>query len=187
MLTMFTPSSFRLDYPSAKCMLINSLAELPPQLPSDCLLAADITVSDAEDALQILSENLGPRLLVAEVWQEVLPQADLLISAAISGGNLAQRMREVSAANPGRCWLLIKPLRMRITLPSPTGQGVPLTAPELEEILFDKPSFYSPELCCQYCYDLPSSVVLYDTAKTIQQKRQLAEEVGFRGALIPAL
>ena len=72
------------------------------------------TGREKEAELRLLAERLGPRLVVPEVWRELLPHAGLLISSAISGGTMKQRFEEAVRAAPRRCWLLIEPLRMEI-------------------------------------------------------------------------
>ncbi len=153
-------------------------------------LAAALWEAPAQSArLEALEAALGPRLLVSEVWQAILPRAGILISAALSGGTLAQRLEEAVRAAPGRCWLHVRPLAMVFPLPCPTGCGRPLTAPELASVLRDKSSFFSPELCCRYAYDPAdgTGIILYDTEETIAQKLEMAQDVGFAGAVLQGL
>lgn len=148
-------------------------------------------VADWEDArlepeLTALEKALGPQLLVSERWQQALPQAGVLIPAALSGGVLAQRLREAAEAAPGRCWLRLEPVRMRFPLPCPTGCGQALSQPALEAKLKGKRTFFSEALCCRYAYDLDSgtAMLLYDTDETLEQKLRLARDSGFTGAVL---
>lgn len=134
------------------------------------LILADWPQASALSALQILAE-LGPQLLVQEQWQKDLPQAGLLISAAISGGWLAQRFQELADR---QCWLTVEPLRHVFPLPCPDGQGQPFL--ELPEgTVFD-----SQPLCCRYLHQ-SDRVFLFDDEETLAQKRLLAKAYGFRG------
>jgi len=184
MLTWSAPTFFLLEYPSDQCVYANDLSVLSP-LPNDtCFLWADVSDPAAEAALQMLAEHLGARLLVPEVWREVLPQAGVVVSAAISGGFLEHRLQNAAEASPGRCWLLADPVRMRFPLPCPSGCGLTLSEQDILQLRSGKPSFYSPELCCQYCYQSPDSVLLFDTEQSLAEKLRLAEQMGFHGALV---
>lgn len=144
----------------------------PSQTDADYLIANWIDPSQ-EPTLTVLAAHWGPHLLVPDVWQQLLPQAGLLISSAISGGELQQRFQE---APPRRCWLLEEPLCMVFPLPCLTGQGTPIsTVP-------DSAGFYSPSLGCCYIHQ-PGRAILFDTDKTMARKRQLAKECGFLGYL----
>lgn len=143
-----------------------------PQTDADYLIA-DWTDPSQEAALTALAAHWGPRLLVPDVWRQVLPHAGLLISSAISGGELCQRFLE---APPRRCWLLEEPLCMAFPLPCPTGQGTPAAA------IPGDSGFYSPALGCRYIHQ-PGQLVLFDTNETMARKRQLAKECGFLGYL----
>lgn len=128
---------------------------------------------DGFPTLQALS-GLGSRLLTTEYWQEAFPEAGLLISSSISGGDLEQRFRELSARR--RCWLQLQPMAAVFPLPCPDGQGKPMDGlPESE-------GFYSKALLCRYLHS-PGQVILFDTAETLEQKTLLAKECGFEGVI----
>ena len=184
MLTWSTPSFFILEYPSAQCAFTADPFHIPPLPSEDCLLLAQVTDPEAEAALQILAEHLGSRLLVPEVWRDILPQTGLLIPAAISGGFLEDRLKRAAEASPGRCWLLADRFRMYFPLPCPSGSGRFLSALDAERLRAGGPDFYSPEFCCRYCYDYPNGLVLFDTEDSISEKLRLAKEAGFHGALL---
>ena len=125
------------------------------------------------DALPLLLQlaETGRRLLVPEIWQAALPQAELLVSSAMSGGDLKQRFRQL----PGqRCWLRLEPMRMAFPLPCPDGQGTTVTD------LPESSGFYAEALGCRYIH-APGQVILFDTAETLEQKILLAKDCGFQG------
>lgn len=166
-----------------------------PQEPVQDLLAlawegrtviADWEDQQAEPQLTELAQALGPKLLVPEIWQQVLPQAGILISSALSGGTLRERFKEAALEMPGRCWLKLEPVRMRFSLPCPTGCGTVLSQEALDEKLAGKRTFFSDELCCRYAYDLENgtAMILYDTRTTLAEKANMAEEQGFCGAIV---
>jgi len=125
-----------------------------------------------EGRLKELSAEMGDRLSVQEIWKELLPEASLLISSAICGGDLRTRFQE--AARERRCCLLLEPIRMRFPLPCLDGCGE--TIVEIPE----GQHFYSDALCCYYAHT-PTSMTLWDTEESLQQKVQLAKEAGFLG------
>lgn len=147
---------------------------------------ADLEDLQAEAGLAALEQALGPRLLVPEVWRRALPQAGLLIPAALSGGTLEQRLEEAALEAPGRCWLRLEPVRMRFPLPCPTGCGQTLPQQALNARLAGKHSFFSGDLCCWYAYDLEggASMLLYDTEETLNRKLDMARAAGFAGAVL---
>ena len=167
-------------------ILAASTEALAQDVPEGCFFAANILSRDAEEQLLAVEASLGPRLLVPEVWRDILPQAGILISSSISGGTFTERLEDAEKASPGRCWLFLEKLRMRFPLPCPSGVGEMISQDELNALLATKPSFYTPELCCRYCYDLPRAMVLYDTEKTWHEKIKLAQSAGFVGVLIPS-
>lgn len=129
----------------------------------------------------VLSENrndearlrqLDSRFAVREVWKELLPDASVLISSAICGGDIRTRFEE--AAKERRCCLLLEPIRMKFPLPCLDGHGEPVSE------LPDGPHFYSDTLCCYYAHT-ETAMTLWDTEETIEKKIQLAKDAGFYG------
>lgn len=178
-----------LEVHSNQCVLAR------PQEPVQDLLSlawegrvviADWEDRQAETQLNELALVLGPKLLVPEVWRQVLPQAGILVSSALSGGTLKERFKEASLETPGRCWLKLEPVRMRFSLPCPTGCGTALTQESLDKKLEGKRTFFSEELCCRYAYDLENgaAMILYDTRTTLAEKTKMAKELGFCGAIL---
>lgn len=178
-------NAFRLlPCPSSDCLYITAAKELPETIPCNACLAVNMTDRDDEAFLLALEAFLGNRLLVPEIWMNTMQRAGILISSSLSGGTLDDRLKEASQAAPGRCWLLLEPLRMRLPLPCPSGTGIPLPKDMLETLIENRPSFYSPEFCCRYCYDLPDGIFLYDTEDTRHKKLRLAENHSFNGAIL---
>lgn len=175
----------RLSMPSAACLWTNTVEALPKSIPDGAYLAAEILPRDAESILLALEADLGPRLLVPEVWRKILTDAGILISSSLSGGTLQQRLEDAERASPGRCWLRLERLRMRFPLPCPSGVGTELTQEALDRLLAVDAGFYSPEFCCRYRYDLPDGIVLYDTEETWASKIDMAQSAGFFGAVVP--
>ena len=179
MTTAFT----QLFLPTERCLWTTRLSGLPEEVPDGCFLAAEVTDRQAESALFRLHQRLGSRLLVPEVWQQVLPEAGILISSQLSGGTVAQRLEEAQAALPGRCWLRLSPFAERLTLPCPTGCGTPVSQAELEELLRHRTVFRSSALGCSYCYDRTGSVVLF-RKDFPEELSVLAEQSGFLGTVV---
>ena len=131
-----------------------------------------------ETTLTELARDLGPRLLVPEVWRTLLPQAGILISSSISGGTLRDRFREAAAAHPRRCWLLLEPMAMEFPLPCPSGLGKEITITNYRQ------QFYSEDLGCMYSHFIRHGrgfMVLWDTEHTLLKKMELAKYCGFQG------
>ena len=141
------------------------------ELPKDGVWAVSTTDRKEEGKLLALQEHMGKRLVVPEVWKEVLPETSILISSAISGGSLKERF--ASAAENRSCYLLIEPMKAAFPLPFPHGRELPCT-------YFPEYSFFSKALCCYYAH-FPGYVVLWDTEESLKQKIQLAKDMGFLG------
>lgn len=141
--------------------------------------AAVVTTDPAEEStLALLAAHMGPNLALPEFWGMRFPQCGVLISSAISGGSLRQRLQDAAACYDGRCWLLVEPIQARFPLPCPSGVGAPLDEPP------DLPGFFSREFCCQYahfCEDDQGYFLLWDTEETVEKKLALAKENGFLG------
>ena len=144
----------------------------PEDLPRDGFCAVLEKDRDLELRLKELSEIMGPRLIVQEVWQELLPDTSLLISSAICGGEITERFR--TAAKSRACWLLLEPIKEVFSLPCLNALGTPA------EAIPNGPQFYSEALCCYYTHS-PGKMVLWDTEETLLKKIQLAREAGFQG------
>jgi len=143
------------------------------ELPKEGYWAVLTTAREEEGRLLELHRSMGDRLIVPEVWKELLPDSPILISSAISGGDLRTRFRQ--AAEEHDCYLLPEPLGMRFPLPCRDGVGETVEVPDTQ-------GFYSETLCCYYAHE-PGSVILWDTEETMMQKTLLAKELGFLGCV----
>ena len=156
----------------------------PAAFPDHFEGAAAVLTQDRreEQLLLTLAERFGPRLLVPEVWSQLLPRAGVLISSALSGGTFAQRVADAAECYPRRCWLLLEPMAMEFSLPCPTGTGTPVPRPT------EGNSFFSEALCCQYSHFVRNQqgfMLLWDTEHSLRQKMALAKQAGFLGYAVP--
>jgi hypothetical protein len=126
-------------------------------------------------------------------WSFYLPEsysnysntAKIMISAAISGGTLRQRLKEVADRyGHDRIVLCIDRSAEDFYLPAPKGSGKPLSRDELHKRIETlAPSvFFSNELCAHYFTymnrDSGAHFILFDDLGSIRQKISMAEEVG---------
>ena len=149
--------------------------------------------------LSAVVEQLGPMLArqgrsfyVSEPYGQHTATGRVLIPTALSGGSLRQRLSEaVERYGADRVALAVERTAADFFLPSPSGQGRPLTrealSAKLEEL---SPSvFFSDELCARYFTYMNrqsgAHFVLFDDAGSIRKKLRLAEALGIRRALLP--
>lgn len=140
---------------------------------------------------ELLSRRGWP-LYVPEAYATSSDQARVLIPTALSGGSLEQRLAEAGHQyGPERVVLAVERIAQDFYLPSPTGQGTPLSREELrakqEEI---HPSvFFSYELCAHYFTYMTKQngahFVLFDDAGSIRKKIQIAQRLGIHRAILP--
>ena len=152
------------DFTQAFAYTLNTLPEFGPA----AILEYD---RKYEKDLSQLALNRKNDLIVPEVWKELLPQASLLVSSALSGGEIQERFED--AARCRSCWLLIEPMCIRFPLPFPNGIGTQISEPPNHGL-------YSKIMCCYYAHN-ESSVILWDTEETIERKMHLARSAGFKG------
>ncbi len=130
----------------------------------------------------------GLRCVVAEqLWQEGCGAA-VLLSTAISGGTLQQRLEE-AAARCGEVYLDLERTRQVFSLPCPDGTGKPIDREELAHLSREAEScFFSPDLQCKVLVvrrEASLRFVLYDDAETLLRKTRLAQQLGIsRGFLL---
>ena len=112
-------------------------------------------------------------------------------TTGISGGSLEQRLTEAAGRfGPARTVLLLERVAEDFFLPSPTGQGMPLTREELRQRLEERaPSvFFSSELCAHYFTYMSrqngAHFVLFDDAGSIRKKLQVARNLGISSAVL---
>ena len=148
--------------------------------------------------LSAVVEQLGPMLVrqgrsfyVSEPYGRCTATGRVLIPTALSGGSLRQRLGEaVERYGDGRVALAVERTAADFFLPSPDGQGRPLTREELKARLEERsPSvFFSDELCARYFTYMNrqsgAHFVLFDDAGSIRKKLRLAEALGIDRALL---
>ena len=130
-------------------------------------------------------------LYVPEAYGPHTSSARVLISSALSGGSLAQRLQEAAERYwTNRIALAVERVAEDFFLPSPDGQGRPLTREQLGAMLEERsPSvFFSTELCAHYFTYMSrengAHFVLFDDAGSIRKKLRLAQNMGIRQAVL---
>lgn len=131
-------------------------------------------------------ERRGLTLHVPEAYGTCTKKAGVMISSAVSGGSLRQRLEEAGERFGGmeRITLAVERVAEDFFLPSPTGSGRSLSREELQRLLDERaPSiFFSDELCARYftfrTKEGGAHFVLYDDALSIRKKLHLARQLG---------
>ena len=130
-------------------------------------------------------------LLVPEHYASCSPHTQVMISSALSGGSLELRLEEAQQRfGRERVVLALQRTAEDFFLPSPTGQGMPLTREELRQRLEERaPSvFFSSELCAHYFTYMSrqngAHFVLFDDAGSIRKKLQVARNLGISSAVL---
>lgn len=137
-----------------------------------------------------LTARQGWPLYVPEAYASFSDKTRVLISSALSGGSLRQRLQDaVGQHGAERVALAVERVAEDFFLPSPTGQGMPLTREELKARMAERaPSvFFSGELCAHYFTYMSrqngAHFVLFDDAGSIRKKLQVARSLGISHAL----
>lgn len=143
--------------------------------------------------IRTLGEQAARRgwpLYIPEAYAEYSGKARILISSALSGGSLRQRLLDAAEQHGvQRLALGLERVAEDFFLPSPTGQGTPLTREELRQRMEEQaPSvFFSAELCSHYFTYMSrrsgAHFILFDDAGSIRKKLQIAHSLGIRYAL----
>jgi hypothetical protein len=134
----------------------------------------------------LLRRGISP-ILPEENWVPGCGGA-MLVSTALSGGSLEERLRQALKRCPDLA-LDLERLRRRFPLPCPDGQGEPISREELEGYLRrGAKAQFSRELMCK-AFPLEdgedSAFVLFDDRETLTEKVRLAEALGVgRGFLL---
>ena len=121
-------------------------------------------------------------ILTENAWQDGCG-AEMLVSSALSGGELQSRIEEALARCPGLC-LDLERLCRSFPLPCPDGEGEELSRQELASLLRRgaKPG-YSRELGCKaFTAQVKGEMrfILYDDRETLCKKVHLAASLGVR-------
>ena len=138
--------------------------------------------------LESLLTRQGIALFLPEKYAASLPNAKVLLSSAISGGSLAQRLNESTQRfGRDRLVLAVEKTAEDFLLPAPSGSGCPLTPTQLQP--HTAPAFFSPALCAQYSTYRDNEgrihLVLFDDAHSITRKIHLARRAGITRFLLP--
>lgn len=147
--------------------------------------------------LAAIVAQLGPMLArqsrsfyVSEPYARHTATGRVLIPTALSGGSLRQRLSEAAERyGTGRVALAVERSAEDFFLPSPNGQGHPLTREELaaKQKELSPSIFFSDELCARYFTYMNrqsgAHFVLFDDAGSIRKKLRLAEALGIERAL----
>ena len=141
--------------------------------------------------LSALFQSRGWPIYVTEPYGGCCETVRVLISSALSGGSLAQRLQEAAERyGPDRVVLAVERAAEDFYLPSPDGQGRPLTRQALRQTMEERdPSvFFSTELCAHYFTYMSrengAHFVLFDDAGSIRKKLQVAARLGIRQAVL---
>ena len=141
--------------------------------------------------LEGMLEKRGWPLYVPEHYGSHTSRARVLISSALSGGSLAQRLQEAAERyGPERTVLAVERVAEDFFLPAPDGQGRVLDREELAAMLESRsPSvFFSTELCAHYFTYMSrengAHFVLFDDAGSIRKKLRLAQAAGISQAVL---
>lgn len=132
----------------------------------------------------------GWTLYVPERYAHRISRGRVMISSALSGGSLRQRLEEaVERLGKERVALALERVAEDFFLPSPTGSGQPLTQAELSERMAQlHPSvFFSADLCARYftymSRESGAHFVLFDDGDTLCRKAEVARELGIHTIL----
>ena len=143
--------------------------------------------------IQELGERLSRQKLtvyVPESYGGCSNYARVLVSSAVSGGSLEQRLRDVLAQyGPERVVLFLEKRAEDFPLPSPTGSGTQLTPEALGELMgrLEPSVFFSQELCARYftymSRESGGHFVLFDDGETLVKKMEVSQKLGVRWAM----
>lgn len=138
-----------------------------------------------------LCAKRGWPLYVTEPYGPCSDKVRVLISSALSGGSLRQRLEEAAGAyGAQRVVLAVERVAEDFFLPSPTGQGTLLSREELSQRIEERAPtiFFSAELCAHYFTYMSKQngahFILFDDAGSIRKKLQIAAQLGIGEAVL---
>lgn len=132
----------------------------------------------------------GLTLWVPEAYGSCCPTSKVLISSALSGGTLRQRLADaIKQFGVQRVTLAVERMSADFPLPAREGKSTPLSQEALRELREQiRPSIhFSPEFCANYfTYSREKQVhlVLFDTGGSIRRKLLLAKELGITSVML---
>lgn len=125
-------------------------------------------------------------LFVPEPYARAAQRRTVLINTAVSGGDLEGHLRKVISLYGGsrNIALDIQRLRMRFSLPAPSGEGTPLSSQALDDLIKERQPavFFSQALCAKYFVCAEGHFILFDDADTLRQKLRLGQRLGIPAA-----
>ncbi len=126
-------------------------------------------------------------LFLPESYANFSSQAILYLSSALSGGSLRQRLQTaVETYGADRLALSLHRASADFFLPSPTGEGRPLSQQALRQRMarLEPRVHFSQDLCAHYftymSRETGAHFVLFDDEESLRSKRALAQEVGIQ-------
>lgn len=126
----------------------------------------------------------GWPLFVPEQYACAAAHTKIMISSALSGGSLQQRISDAAAQfGPQRLALCVQRVAEDFTLPAPSGCGTPIDQKTLQQYIRTRGNniYFSTELCAYYfTYMSQGSAhfVLFDTANSLRRKIKIAKNFG---------
>jgi len=138
------------------------------------------------EQLEVLLRMNRRTLFVPEIYGRSTVSAYVLLCTALSGGTFQQRLEEAAQVfGAHRLALDLERMAMDFPLPSPRGEGIPLTKEALDTLLQKQGNctFFSTDLCARYfTYQAGGQChfVLYDDADTLRRKVQAGQALGVR-------
>lgn len=130
-------------------------------------------------------------LFVPEEYAAFSDHTKIMISSALSGGSLQQRISDaVTQFNPRRIALCVQQVAEDFTLPAPSGCGTPLTQEELKRLIQTRGAsvYFSTELCAHYFTYVSrqngAHFVLFDNAGSLRKKIQTAKQFNLHSCIL---
>lgn len=131
-------------------------------------------------------------LYVPEGYALPSPSVKVVVSTALSGGSLRQRLSEAAAAyGPERVALGLEWVAEDFALPALNGAGTRLERSELDRLLSERSPavYFNHDLCAHYFTYMNTGqsahFVLYDDASSMAKKLHIAAELGIREGFLP--
>lgn len=130
-------------------------------------------------------------LFVPEEYAAFSDHSKIMISSALSGGSLQQRISDaVTQFGAHRVALCVQRVAEDFTLPAPSGCGTPITQDELKHLIQTRGAnvYFSSELCAHYFTYVSrqngAHFVLFDNAGSIRKKIQTAKHFGIHACIL---
>ncbi len=131
-------------------------------------------------------------LYVPEHYALSSPCVKVVISTALSGGSLRQRLTQVAETyGPERVALGLEWVAEDFTLPAPDGSGTHLEQEDLDRLLAQRSPavYFSDELCAHYFTYMHTGqnahFTLYDDPSSMAKKLFVAAGLGIREGFLP--